>query len=72
MLDLQVTLADPHGKGHNDIRKNNLQQRSGTGNSVHHREGDDGKEIGHLTHRHRISTITHDGEDAKQTDTNTH
>jgi hypothetical protein len=37
-----------------------------------YRETDNNKEVGHLAHRHRIGTITHDRENTEQADTDTH
>ena len=37
-----------------------------------HRQTDDDKQVGHLADRHGIGTVTHDAEDAEQSETDAH
>jgi len=69
---LDVELAEPHGCGDDQIGEDHLEERHIHGDGIHQREGDDDEEIGHLTDRHRIGAVTHDGEDAEESDTHTH
>ena len=71
-MNLQLLLANPYAEHHDKIGEAKLQNSYRIGQSIEHSQANQYKEIGHFPHWHGISAIAHDGENAKESDTNTH
>ena len=65
---LQAPLAYPDGEDEEGIGQQQLNYCDGSGNGVDDRERDDDKEVGHLSDRHGVGAVAHDGEYTEETD----
>ena len=69
---LDMEFAKPYCHQEDRVGKEHLEEGHIDRDRIDQREGDDDKEICHLADWHGIRTITHDGEDAEESDTHTH
>ena len=66
-----MPLADPHGHQEDQVGDAEFDHGHTFRNGIDERQGDNDKEISHLTDRHGVGTVPHDGEDAEESDTDT-